>query len=388
MTGSERTFHEVANIFPFMQGEEYESLKADIAANGLLSPIWLHPDNHTIIDGRNRYRACMELGIEPSYLYWDGQGSLVSFVVSLNLRRRHLDESQRSMVAAKIANMGEGRPDKTASIEAVSQKEAANILNVSRSNVQRAKAVQEHGTPELIAAVESGHVAVSTAAVIAQAPTEEQIVIMAQGTKAIVEASKKVRQKKADQRRKKRVEKINEIAANGYKELPGWELYPVIYADPPWEYEHSESDSREIENHYPTLDLESICLIGVPLIATPDAVLFLWATSPKLAEAMTVIKAWGFVYRTCMVWDKERIGMGYYARQRHELLLIATKGNLPVPEPGNRPPSVVRVRRDEKHSKKPIEFYEIIERMYPEYTKAEIFARTSRPGWVSWGNEV
>jgi hypothetical protein len=84
-----REFHEVANIFPMMQGEEFDALKADIAANGLREPIWLHPDGR-IIDGRNRYRACCELSIEPEYHTWNGSGSLVSFVVSLNLHRRHL----------------------------------------------------------------------------------------------------------------------------------------------------------------------------------------------------------------------------------------------------------------------------------------------------------
>ena len=105
MNESERRYHEVANIFPLMQGDEYEGLKADVATNGLLEPVWLHPSDHSIIDGRNRHRACVDLDIAPKFRYWDQQGSLVSFVVSLNLKRRHLDEGQRGMVAAKIANM-------------------------------------------------------------------------------------------------------------------------------------------------------------------------------------------------------------------------------------------------------------------------------------------
>lgn len=389
MQEADRQYHEVANIFPLMQGEEYEGLKADIKANGLLEPVWLHPENHTIVDGRNRHRACVDLGIAPKFRYWDGKGSLVSFVVSLNLKRRHLNESQRAMVAAKIANMTDGRPDKTASIEAVSQSKAAEILNVSRSNVQRAKVVQDHGTPELVAAVERGEVAVSTAAVIAQAPPEEQVVIVAQGPKQIVEASKKVRAKKSEKRRGERVEKINAISqGNTPLEEPENRLYPVVYADPPWRYEHSETDNRQIENHYPTMSLDEICNLPVSDIATPDAVLFLWTTSPKLAESMDVLRSWGFVYRTCMVWDKERIGMGYYVRQQHELLLIATRGELPVPEPVNRPASVQRIRRDDKHSAKPNEFYGIIELMYPEYAKIELFARSSRNGWAAWGNQA
>ena len=388
MIESERQYHEVANIFPLMQGEEYEGLKADIKANGLLEPVWLHPESHTIIDGRNRHRACVDLGIAPKFRYWDGKGSLVSFVVSLNLKRRHLNESQRAMVAAKIASMNEGRPEKTRSIDLVSQEKAAEILNVSVPSIKRAKVVQEHGTPELVAAVERGDVAVSAAAVIAQAPPEEQVVIVAQGPKQIVEASKKVRAKKAAQRREQRVDKINEIA-QGNKPLEDTadRLYPIIYADPPWRYEHSETDNRQIENHYPTMSLDEICKLPVSSIASPDAVLFLWTTSPKLAESMDVIKSWGFVYRTCIVWDKERIGMGYYARQQHELLLIASRGSIPVPEPENRPNSVIRIKRDNEHSAKPHEFYELIERMYPEYGRIELFARNQRNGWAVWRNQ-
>jgi N6-adenosine-specific RNA methylase IME4 len=88
-----------------------------------------------------------------------------------------------------------------------------------------------------------------------------------------------------------------------------------------------------------------------------------------------------------LVWDKERIGMGYYARQQHELLLIGTRGELPVPEPANRPASVIRIARDNEHSTKPDHFHALIERMYPEYDRIELFARHQREGWAAWGNE-
>lgn len=99
-----REFHEVANIFPMMQGEEFDALKADIDTNGLREPIWLHQDGR-IIDGRNRYLACCDLGIEPQYRTWNGAGSLVAFVVSLNLHRRHLTPMQRAGVAVDILPM-------------------------------------------------------------------------------------------------------------------------------------------------------------------------------------------------------------------------------------------------------------------------------------------
>ncbi len=97
-------FHEIANIFPLMQGEEYAALKADIDAHGLREPIWLHP-NGRIIDGRNRYRACTETSVTPRFRTWDGQGSLVAFVVSLNLHRRHLSSGQRAALAVEVLPM-------------------------------------------------------------------------------------------------------------------------------------------------------------------------------------------------------------------------------------------------------------------------------------------
>ena len=208
-------------------------------------------------------------------------------------------------------------------------------------------------------------------------------------TAAIVtQAAKEIRQERTEQRRQERIEKIVQIAQGNSDLAETATLYPIVYVDPPWRYEYSPTDNREIENHYPTMTLEEICLLPVAEIATPDSVLFLWTTSPKLAESMQVIEAWGYTYKTCMVWDKERMGMGYYARQQHELLLIATRGSLPVPEPQNRPPSVLRVRRDNEHSAKPVEFYELIERMYPELPKIELFARQRRDGWVAWGNQA
>lgn len=161
--------------------------------------------------------------------------------------------------------------------------------------------------------------------------------------------------------------------------------YDVILADPPWKYEFSETQTREIENHYPTMELEDIKTLKVP--AADNAILLLWTTAPKLEESFEVLNAWGFKYRSCAVWDKERKGMGYWFRIQHELLLVGVKGNFSPPEPENRVDSVIRSPRGE-HSRKPACIHEMIEGMFPNGTKIELFARNTRPGWSSWGNEV
>ena len=165
--------------------------------------------------------------------------------------------------------------------------------------------------------------------------------------------------------------------------------YGLIYADPPWRYENPPmgGGNRSIENHYPTMTLEEICALPVPELTLDDSMLLLWTTAPKLEESLAVINAWGFTYRTGMVWVKDKIGMGYHVRSQHEHLLIAKKGTPPVPEPSDRPPSVFEAPRN-KHSAKPLEYYDLIESMYPNLPRVELFSRTPRDGWNTWGFEA
>jgi N6-adenosine-specific RNA methylase IME4 len=91
----------------------------------------------------------------------------------------------------------------------------------------------------------------------------------------------------------------------------------VILADPPWRYEFSPTATRRIENQYPTMDMDELLALPVPEKSAPDAVLFLWATVAKLEQALTVLRGWGFAYKTNLVWDKGQIGMGFYCRGEH-----------------------------------------------------------------------
>ena len=376
--------HPIANIFPPMSEAEFSSLKDDIQQFGQREPIWLFEGK--VIDGRHRMRACVELSRQPQTRVYDGFDA-VAFVVSLNLHRRHLSESQRGMVAAKLANMPSHRPDNNSANLQTSQSKAAELLNVSTRTVAAATKVKDEGAEELVAAVEQGRVSVSAAATIAEAPKDQQREIVAKGEKEILQAAKEIRAIRSQERRAERIDRLVEISKGN---APLGELarrYPVIYADPPWRYEHAESESRVIENQYPTMSLEEIESMPIDSICTEDCVLFLWATSPKLAEALDVLSAWGFSYRTCAVWDKQKIGMGYYFRQQHEMLLVAVRGEPPTPTPANRPGSVFSFPRG-AHSAKPVEVYEMIEAMYSELSKIELFCRSPREGWASWGNQA
>ena len=154
-------------------------------------------------------------------------------------------------------------------------------------------------------------------------------------------------------------------------------VFEIVYADPPWVYEFGVTSSRTIERHYATMTIEQICALPIPEICAPSAMLFLWATSPSLKVALSVMEAWGFSYRSSMVWVKDGIGLGYYARINHEFLLIGRKGDYPAPEPSLRPSSVISASKG-RHSEKPVAVYEMLERMYPQARKVELFSREAR----------
>jgi len=160
--------------------------------------------------------------------------------------------------------------------------------------------------------------------------------------------------------------------------------YEVIYADPPWRYGNA-TPNRRIENHYPTMMLATICCMEIP--AARDAVLYMWATAPLLMEAFAVIRSWGFCYKSHAVWDKEILGMGYWFRGQHELLMVATRGRVSPPMPELRISSVIRCERG-AHSAKPEYVRAMIEKWFPHAKRLELFSRLKRPGWDVYGNQV
>ena len=192
---------------------------------------------------------------------------------------------------------------------------------------------------------------------------------------------------KAKRQVENRAKREARLAAQA-KPLPSGETkYQVIYADPPWRYDFAVSENRAIENQYPTMDIGDIKAMPLKDIRAETSVLYLWAPAPKLKEALAVMEAWGFVYKTNAVWVKNSIGMGYWWRNRHELILVGTHGDFSPPGEALRGPSVFEAPRT-RHSEKPQIVAETIEKMFPTLTKIELFSRKPRKGWAVWGNEM
>lgn len=352
-------------LLPPLSDTEYTALDRDIRSRGLMVPVEID-EFGAILDGHHRVAICESAGIDwrATAIRRAGwtEAEKQLHVRKLNILRRHLDplawaDQFEAFAAERGVVLGKGGDRRSTDTLSVDTADAlAEELGVNPRTARRRLAAKRavEAQPEILERYNAGLIDAQTASQQARNMT----------------------------RTSWRVERANSLGSSPTLAIG---TFDVLYADPPWRYEHVESENRAIENQYPTMNIDAICALKVP--AADNSLLFLWATSPKLAEAMTVLTAWGFDYRTNLVWVKDRIGMGYYARQRHELLLIARRGSPAVPAPSSLPDSVIEAPREE-HSVKPSIVYEIIERMYPNARRVELFARSERQGWTAWGNEV
>jgi len=351
---------EYQKLLPELPKPEYNLLKQSIKALGQLAPIIVN-EQREILDGHNRYSVCLELGIEPKFESKTFHDKLEEkrFVIVTNLRRRHLNKFQRAELGLPLLEiekeLAKHRQEKAGEIFGRGQdSSSSNELNLSEGQARDIVAKQVMLSPTTF----------QRALTVVEEGSEELKEKVRKGKTSITYAYKSV----------KRKAKHEQTPA-----LPKGQ-FDIIYADPPWEYEVPLRGDPEF--HYQTMTTQTICDLEIPM--AENAILFLWATNPKLEDALKVMKAWGFQYKTNLVWIKEKFGTGYYFRGQHELLLIGKKGEIPPPTEENRPPSVLEAPR-KGHSEKPNVVYEIIEKMYPNRKYLELFARNKKNGWASWG---
>lgn len=352
---------------------DIDGLAKSIAEIGLLHPIVINEKNE-LIAGFRRLEACKKLG-------WT---DILVHVVNLEeIRKGQVDENvvRKDFTPSEIAAIYEAlAPEEKA--EAKERKEATQLAGKTKEGKPLTKA--EIGVGNL--PTPKGRVRKNIAKYVDIGErTLEKIVAIAEAAKKQPEKFGKLMEK-VDKKQTSvdyayKMVKRSE-AQNNPSPMPEGK-FNVIYADPPWQYDLSLRGSPE--EHYPVMETKSICDLKIP--SAEDTVLFLWATNPKLEEALQVMRAWGFTYKTNLVWVKDKTGTGYYFRGQHELLLLGVKGNPSVPLEADRPSSVLFATRG-KHSQKPEEVYALIEKMYPNSKRLELFARQKREGWEAWGNEI
>ena len=375
-------YHELANLFPLMDEGQYSDLVADIKENGLIESIILHEGK--ILDGRNRYNACNDAGVEPNFVEYEGEDAL-SYVISLNLNRRHLNESQRAMIGAKLANMQHGgdRKNQDANWQfETSTKDAAEKLNVGERNIQRAKKVQKEGIEDLQKSVEAGKVSVSAASDIATLDKAEQEVIVAKGEDEILKMATKIRKERSAESR----EQKTKMRMDALSIKPPEGKYRTIVIDPPWDMERIQMENRTFDKEsfdYPTMSLDEIKDFKLP--AHEECHLWLWTTQKYLRPSFDLLDAWDFTYLATFVWHKnggfQPVGLPQF---NCEFVLLARKGGQPFVETKQFFTCFDAKRRE--HSRKPDEFYDVVKRVCPE-PRIDIFSREDRDGYDVWGLE-
>jgi N6-adenosine-specific RNA methylase IME4 len=374
---SERAFHRYANVFPLLEGAEFDGLVADIKAHGVHEPIWIFEEQ--ILDGRNRRRAARVAGVECPERIYTGDDPL-GFVVSVNLHRRHLDTSQRGMAAARLATLrlGDNQHSEGPSIEG-----ASKLLNVGRATTERAREVLDHGVSELQSAVDHGKIAVSTAAEIANAPVDEQRRLVALSEKEILLAAKTIAQDRAVIKRAE-----NQQKRHSAPPLPHGK-FETIVIDPPWPITKMALYARPDvagELDYPAMSEEEIFSFPLPEFAADNCHLFCWSTQKFLPSALRLVEHWSFKYLFLMTWHKsggfQPLGLPAF---NSEFVIYARKGTPKFIDTKNFGTSFEGRRR--QHSRKPDEFYSLVARVTAR-PRIDVFSREQREGFVSWGNET
>ena len=349
---------EFKSLIPPLAPEELAQLESNILSDGCRDPLvtW----QGTLIDGHNRYDICQRHGIKFTTVEMEfaDKAAAMDWMFANQLGRRNLTTDQRSDLRGRRYNLTKIKSGTRTDLVASCDKVDTATALAEQHGVSRATIIRDGKKAEALDK-------------LAETKPEE--------AKAVRDGVKRFN----EVRREIKLEEVKKAVA-----LPTAK-YRVIYADPPWSY-NDKCDAGSVqsggaEKHYPSMTIAELCALPIKSIVEPDAVLFLWVTSPLLFECAPIIEAWGFKYKTSFVWDKVKHNMGHYNSVRHEFLLICTRGSC-TPDVVKLFDSVQSIERT-KHSAKPAEFREIIETLYPHGKRLELFARESNKGWEVYGNQ-
>jgi len=352
---------EYLSLVPRPTDEEYKALEADIVEKGRATePIKINSKNE-ILDGHTRYEICEKhnLPYDTKTMSFPSVFDEKIFVVETNLLRRNLTPYQRFelnlILAPFLSKKGEENMLKGTLVSFETRVdtigEIADRSGLGRATAARAMKIDEEGLDSEKQKARSGQESIS-------------------------KVFNKI------QRR----EKLEFARDSGSPPLPEGK-YDIILADPPWQYGYEGSERGKADIHYATIPTQELCNHPIKNSIADNALLFLWVTNPLFEDGLKVVNSWGFKYITNFVWVKDKIGLGFWNRAKHELLFICKKGDFLPPADADRLPSVIDSPRRE-HSQKPDVVYDMIEKMYPHRHYLELFSRNKREGWTMWGLET
>lgn len=340
---------------------DLEGLARSIDEIGLLHPVVVRPDG-MLVAGERRIKACLLLGWQDIPVTVIDLDAIVRGECDENQRRKDWTPTEAVAIAKAL--------------EPMEREAAKERYEATRPGVDVKFTPTERGAAmdKVADAVGMSRPTLTKAQEVIEAAEENPEVYG--------DLPDKMDQTSIDRayKEKRKRERRQEMEA---RPVPAGK-FRVLYADPPWAYDNS-GFSASAEQHYPTMTADKIAELPIWDLCEEDAVLFLWATSPLLPEALMVMKAWGFTYKASIVWDKQRApGLGWWLKTRHEFLLIGARTD--TPHPKVKHDSIVSIAASE-HSAKPERFAALIEEMY-DGPYIELFARGARSGWEAWGNEV
>lgn len=377
-----------------------EILARSIAEVGLRQPINVRPilDGYEIRGGGHRHAAFVSLGREtiPAFVRTDDDLHAELAEIDENYVRNELSPAERAIaidrrkaiyealhpetkagVAGGKARQGSAS-DKLSFAESTAEATGKNKRTVERDAHRGGQVGADQLRDVVGTSLDKGE----ELDALAKLPEDKRAQIIDRA-----KAGEKV-SAKTEAKKDKRETREADLGAKQIA-LPD-KKFGVILADPEWRFEPYSRETgmnRAADNHYPTSTTDVIASRPVASIAADDCALFLWATAPMLPDALAVMKAWGFEYKSHVVWLKDRQGTGYWFRNQHELLLVGTRGEIPAPAMGTQFRSALAYDVGE-HSVKPPFAHEIVEAYYPTLPKIELNARRRREGWEAWGLEA
>jgi N6-adenosine-specific RNA methylase IME4 len=348
-------------------------------------PIWLYEGK--IIDGQERLRAAQEAGVTPVYQTWIGDDPW-EFVWRENAARRQLEPGVRAALrimllegsaawhSARVAKRAEANGRRAAKLRG-NKNALKSITGVATPN----SPVSRETAPPLrerdVIARDAG-VSPSTAG---------RVIELRQKAPKLFEELAAGRTTLAKARGQQELDEKDRLAAELRASPPPLPRgrYGVLVVDPPWRFDRGEGGSiKPGRTRYPTMTTDEIRALPIPRLAEKDAILWLWTTNAHMRQALEVLAAWGFQEKTMLTWVKHRSGLGDWLLGQTEHALLAVRGK-PLFQLTNQT-TVLHAKRRE-HSRKPDEFFELVEALCPG-SKVDFFSRESRRGWASWGAEA